>query len=361
MNHLIRWLPFLIGLFGILWRPQDLPLWAGGLAFGLISQRSRLCLSAAVRDPVLFGITQMSRAILVMLLVGGLGGVAARAAHSAAGLDAPGFEFSVGLSTVTGGLLFGAGMVLAGSCAAGAFWRLGEGQTGQLWTLLGALAGSLAGISTRGWWGRWPHTPTPIVLDRLFSGPVVAASYALVLGGLWALILYWERRQPALGEEELAEPARGLRHWLRTPWPAVLGAVLAGAAWAAGLWLSGRPWRLTRAFLGDGDAMVFALGLIAGGWLGAHLGQEFRWRPMGIPASGPRRAPLLRQLTWRLIGGFLMGVGARLGFGCSIGALLGGIGATSLHGWVWALAAVVGGSLAGLWLKKRLHHVNIIT
>jgi uncharacterized protein len=35
-----------------------------------------------------------------------------------------------------------------------------------------------------------------------------------------------------------------------------------------------------------------------------------------------------------------MGWGARLGFGCNIGAFVGGVASGSLHGWLWFLAAL---------------------
>jgi hypothetical protein len=37
-----------------------------------------------------------------------------------------------------------------------------------------------------------------------------------------------------------------------------------------------------------------------------------------------------------------MGWGARLGFGCNIGAFVSGVASGSLHGWVWFGAALVG-------------------
>ena len=48
-------------------------------------------------------------------------------------------------------------------------------------------------------------------------------------------------------------------------------------------------------------------------------------------------------------GGLLMGYGARIGFGCTIGALLSGIASTSLHGWLWFAAA-----LPGTWIGAKL-------
>ena len=48
-------------------------------------------------------------------------------------------------------------------------------------------------------------------------------------------------------------------------------------------------------------------------------------------------------ITLSVIGGLLMGIGARLAFGCNIGAFLGGISSGSLHGWVWFVFAFFGG------------------
>ena len=45
-----------------------------------------------------------------------------------------------------------------------------------------------------------------------------------------------------------------------------------------------------------------------------------------------------------------MGYGARLSFGCNIGALFSGIATGSLHGWLWFAAAFVG-SIGGIALR----------
>ena len=50
-----------------------------------------------------------------------------------------------------------------------------------------------------------------------------------------------------------------------------------------------------------------------------------------------------------VIGGLAMGYGARLAFGCNIGAFFSGIASTSLHGWLWIVCA-----LAGTWIGVRL-------
>ena len=56
------------------------------------------------------------------------------------------------------------------------------------------------------------------------------------------------------------------------------------------------------------------------------------------------RVPI-RALMMAVLGGLLMGYGARLAFGCNIGALFSGIASGSLHGWLWMAAALAGTAL----------------
>ncbi len=81
------------------------------------------------------------------------------------------------------------------------------------------------------------------------------------------------------------------------------------------------------------------------------------WRNFGI-ITGALAATLLasgfklkkiksyRQVIAAVLGGTLMGYGARLAFGCNIGALYGGIASLSLSGWVFAIG-MFGGAIVG--------------
>ena len=81
----------------------------------------------------------------------------------------------------------------------------------------------------------------------------------------------------------------------------------------------------------------------------------------GRPAGARRAAGLAGRFNpaWRLpwrqvlaaaLGGLLMGYGARLAFGCNVGALFSGIASSSLHGWLW-FAAGLAGSYIGTGLR----------
>jgi hypothetical protein len=58
----------------------------------------------------------------------------------------------------------------------------------------------------------------------------------------------------------------------------------------------------------------------------------------------------LRSVIAAVIGGLLLGYGARLAYGCNIGAYFSGIASASLHGWVWLVAAFIG-SVLGTWVR----------
>ena len=77
------------------------------------------------------------------------------------------------------------------------------------------------------------------------------------------------------------------------------------------------------------------VGLILGALLGAALAGRF----------APRRRLTAGHVASAVIGGLLLGYGARLAFGCNIGALFSGIASGSVHGWLWLLAALPGAVL----------------
>src|SRR6266567_8617159 len=86
---------------------------ATGAVFGYVIQRGGFCLMRAVSNLYLMGDATIMRAYTLALLVAMVG----VQALSAAGLvDVPVRPFHW-MSNVTGGLIFGAGMVLAGGCS----------------------------------------------------------------------------------------------------------------------------------------------------------------------------------------------------------------------------------------------------
>ncbi len=84
--------------------------------------------------------------------------------------------------------------------------------------------------------------------------------------------------------------------------------------------------------------------------LGPHLAL-----PTSLP--GPRRArrhwpQALASCPGAALGGLLLGYGARIAYGCNIGAYFSGIASSSLHGWIWGITAFAG-SILGTHLSFR--------
>jgi len=87
---------------------------------------------------------------------------------------------------------------------------------------------------------------------------------------------------------------------------------------------------------------VMDFGLVLGAFAAAGLAGSFRLR---------YRLSVREALT-ALLGGLAMGYGARIAYGCNIGAFFSGVASTSLHGWLW-IAAALPGCWVGLSLLRR--------
>ncbi|WP_350344743.1 YeeE/YedE thiosulfate transporter family protein [Proteinivorax tanatarense] len=148
-------------------------------------------------------------------------------------------------------------------------------------------------------------------------------------------------------------------------WPYWLGMVLLAVINIALLAFIGSPWQITSVFLywgifvlnslgfeslgesytiyyGNGlsfeDAeiiyylTILNIGIIAGSLLSALLSSEFK----------VKKIKNKKQLVLGIFGGVLMGFGARIALGCTIGGYFSAIPSFSLHGWVFAIFMFLG-------------------
>ena len=114
-----------------------------GFAIGFIMQRSRLCFARAFREPFMTAEGEMTKAVMLGLA---LGIPLAALLFKGKVIDPyiaipPRFW----LGSLSGGAVFGIGMVFAGGCASGSLWRMGEGHV-KLWVAMFffAWSGSIA-------------------------------------------------------------------------------------------------------------------------------------------------------------------------------------------------------------------------
>jgi uncharacterized membrane protein YedE/YeeE len=254
----------------------------------------------------------------------------------------------VGPSLVVGAMLFGVGMMLANGCGSGALAAAGQGSR-RMWVALpffclGGVLGSLllpAALRLPGFevdlaaafgpWGGLLATEAllfafaALVLrgarppaDRLRAGAVIgllAAAVFLVSGLPWGITM-------------------GLTLWGAQAITAVAPVLDGTAFWSEpgmAAMLHG-PLLAMHGSLGD-------VGLLLGALAAAAATGRLRH---GVPLG-------LRPALGAALGGLLLGIGARLSFGCNVGAFLGGISSGSLHGFAWFVAV-----LPGCWVGLRL-------
>jgi len=303
------------------------------------------------------------RAQMLMLAVACALFVPALASGSLFGQTVRGSISPVGWAVVAGAFIFGAGMQLGGGCASGTLYAAGGGSVRMLVTLAAFIAGSVIGTLHAGWWAKVPALKPFSMIERFGAWPALLVSFAAF--GLVTLVTIAIER----GRHGRLLPEKPRGSILRGPWPLVWGAVGLAVMNFVTLALSGRPWGITGAFALWGAKILAVFGVNVAAWpywLDATRAPQLKASVFadvtsvmnfGIIIGAFIAAGLAGRLSsnWRVpamsllgavIGGLLMGYGARIGFGCNIGAYFGGVVSTSLHGWLW-LAAALAGSVLG--------------
>jgi uncharacterized membrane protein YedE/YeeE len=276
----------------------------------------------------------------------------------------------VGLSVIVGAFLFGVGMQLGGGCASGTLYTVGGGSVRMLVTLAAFIVGSVFGALHMPFWQAAPAFKPISLLSRLGLAASLAVSF-LLFGTVALASLVVERRRhgslvdrpAALAKDPVARREGSV--WLRGPWPLVAGALGLAAVNIATLVLAGRPWGVTSAFALWGSKVLAALGVGVAAWP--------YWQPAGnaselqasvfsditsvmdmgillgaLMAAGlagrfaPRWRVPAKSLLAAVVGGLMLGYGARIAYGCNIGAFFSGVSSSSLHGWLWFAAAFAG-------------------
>jgi uncharacterized membrane protein YedE/YeeE len=350
---------------------------ACGAGVGFVLQRSQLCFTAAFRDLFLIRGRRAALGVLAALAVGSAGYAVlfgAQLPDPSRYLPDTAHIAPAGPVVLLGGVSFGVGMVLAGGCISGHLFRLGEGSLVAPAALLGCIPGYWLAFSLWNVFYLKSVSTSPVIWLPAHLGYVGALALQLaVLAGLAAL-LYWKCREVPPAPREAPDLRGALRRIFAEPWPAWAGGAAIGILgtfaylWnhplgvtaelgrvsrSAGLALALTPLRLEgldrlagcRAIASERwipSSGIFAAALVAGSLVSALLAGEFRLRKAKLRAFGLAAA-----------GGVLLGFGAMISLGCTVGTMLSGIMAFSLHGWTF-LAGLFAGAWAGTALLRRL-------
>lgn len=321
-----------------------------GAVAGFVTQRSRLCSFGAIEDATVAGDTRRIRIFGLAL------GIAIVFTQSliVAGYFQPANSNYVAsaipwIGLLFGGLIFGLGMALVGTCSFGSLVRLGAGDLRSLVvvlvfaaTALAILRGVFAGIRLS-FFESYPirlASGTPSDLPSILGNALNAdlrLPLSLAIGGLLIALAAFHPRLRKSPRLLVAGIALGLcigLGWLATtsfvdefegpskPQSLTFVAPVGRAIFGALLSPS--------TLIEFGVASVF--GVIAGSWLSAVLAKEFRWEAFDDQ----------REMRRHLGGAALMGFGGILAGGCTIGQ---GLTAGSLLALSWPLA--VAGMIVG--------------
>ncbi|WP_299690512.1 YeeE/YedE family protein [uncultured Tateyamaria sp.] len=327
----------------------------GGIALGLAARIGRFCTLGAIED-VLYGSDDRRMRMWAIAI-----GVAILGTHLAMGMDL----FDSGQSayldrvwnpvgTIIGGLMFGYGMAMSGNCGYGALARLGGGDLRSFvivmvmglsayFVMSGPLAHARVWLFPVELGATAPQGLGQLLQVHMGAAPVVTG---LVVG---AIVI-------AVGLAS-AEMRRSPKHIF---WGAVVGlAIVSG--WIGTFWVTTTGFEPepieTHSFvapIGDtliyvmtasGNTLSFSVGSVVGVMIGAALGSyskgHFRWEACEDP----------RELRRQIGGAALMGPGAILAVGCSVGQGISAFSTLAFSAPVAFVAIFLG---AGIGLKQLI-------
>lgn len=324
---------------------------AGGLLLGLAARLGRFCTLGALEDFFYGG------SALRLRMWGIAIGVAIASSFGAAALgfiDLTGTAYlsqSLNIpAAIIGGLMFGYGMALAGNCGFGALARLGGGDLRSFVIVLViglsayiAMSGPLAQLRI----ATFPHYPVPDApagiahwIDRTFgigeytTGMIIGA---LIFVGSLASRDFRQMRKPLF-------------------WGAVVGIAIT-SGWVGSTHIDRIGFDAIRAVSHSfsaplGETMLYAmtasgrtisfgvgsvLGVLLGAFIGSLIKGHFRWEACDDP----------RELRRQILGGALLGVGAVISMGCSIGQGMSAFSVLAMSAPI-TLGAIVIGAYVGL-------------
>ncbi len=334
-----------------------------GIAFGFALQRGRFCMNSAFRDIVTMKDYTLLKTVALALLVSMLGfGIMAMT-----NTITPNPKPILWGGNIIGSFIFGIGMVLAGGCASGITYRVGEGMVGAMTAVLGL---TLTAIVTKSGFltpameflqkARFPAEGSTTVASILnLPYATVAIGGAIILGLIW---WFFTRKNKGGEVFDAHKDAPLTDKMFKYGWPWVSTGVVIGligiisfplSAWAG----RNYPLGITSGWLKIGWMfmpsvpfeksylawdMWLIVGIVVGAAIAALIAKEFKLR---MPAG--------RMLVQTFIGGTLMGFGAVCSTGCNIGHILSGVPQLSIGSLIAGTSIVLGAWLAAYLMFVR--------
>lgn len=319
-----------------------------GFLFGFVLQRGRFCITGAFRDMYVTKNNKMFIALLIAITVQSVGFFLL---NEIGVLNVAPAENFAPIAVLVGAFVFGIGIVLAGGCATGTWYRAGEGLIGSWVALivymlfsammrtgpLGELNSGLKSLAT---------TEQKTIYETLGISPWILV---VILSAVTLFLVYKQLSKPKVKLATMKPKKTGLAHILfEKRWNPFVTAVIIGliatVAWPLsvatgrefGLGITGPSANIMQ-FLVTGDSkfinwgVFLVLGILIGSFVAAKGANEFRFR-----------VPDVDTILKSAAGGILMGIGATWAGGCSIGNGMVETSFFSWQGWVSLPVMILG-------------------
>lgn len=344
-------------------------LFAIGLLLGYTLFHARFGFTSAFRRLMSVGNGQAMRSHMLMLAVAvTLFAPILAYGTTIFGGSVAGYVSPVGVSLLVGAFVFGIGMQLGGGCASGTLYAVGGGRSVMFITFIFFVIGATIGAYHLPFWTEEMPSFAPFSLATStglgYSGAWVLSLVLFALIAWVTLVIEKKTKAPKMAP---VPTESGWRRIFRGSWPLFAAAIVLAILNALTLLTRGQPWGITSAFSLWGskiassfgvdvanwgywqganaaalNASIFAdsttvmnIGIISGAFIASAAGGLFKFTQI-----------TLGNFAASVIGGLMMGYGARLAFGCNIGAYFGGIASFSAHGYIWGIMAMAGTFLA---------------
>ena len=279
------------------------------------------------------------------------------------------------VSLIIGSFIFGLAMQFAGGCGSGTLFTVGGGNTKMFITLVFFVIGSLVGTYNFTFWIELPTLGNISLLDEfgIINSVIIQLIFIILL---YLIFSHVDKKKNNIVDHSDIFKSSNF-NLIKGPWPLFLGALLLAILNFLMLNVAGHPWSITFAFGLWGAKIADFIGINVANWdfwnfqypkgalrnsifadhtsisnFGIILGALIASSLAGSFNNKSEIKPKI--ILAAIFGGFFMGFGARLAFGCNIGALFSGIASGSLHGWLWFLFAFVG-SYFGVRLRRLFY------
>ncbi len=330
-----------------------------GILFGFVMQRGRFCMNSAFRDTVLLKDYTLLKSVGAAILVS-MAGFAIMAGAGIIQINPKPLFWGANL---IGSFIFGVGMVVAGGCASGITYRVGEGMVGALVAVLGlAIAGTLTAMGFLKPVKDALQTNTTITtsdgsvptLANLLGVPywILALIIAVVLAVIWFVMIRKNGDVDLEGDDSSASLVDRIFkkswNWLFTGIAIGIVSIIsfplsaaAGRNYPLGITAGWIQW--VKMLMPSVEATVnwialLVIGIIVGAFIGALIAGEFKIR---VPGWG--------MLGQAFLGGLIMGFGAVTSGGCNVTHVLSGIPQLAISSILAAIAIILGAWLTA-WL-----------